>query len=194
MTPYLIRCAKPLVITRPQGDIENEPMNSPDPASLQNLNDIALPESVAWWPLAGGWYFIIGMVLIILTWSVYRWIKRWTNNRYRRTALNHLRVLTKDIHDPDKRASGLRQLPILLKRTALSVYPRRQLASLTGKDWHDFLNSKVSTPSFDSTASALLDEVSYTIGDLDSVDNQASDALLEACKDWLKHHQPGMST
>jgi hypothetical protein len=115
-------------------------------------------------------------------------------NRYRRTALNHLQVLSKDIHDPDKRASGLRQLPILLKRTALSVYPRKQLASLTGKDWHDFLNSKVSTPSFDSTASALLDEVSYTVGDLGSIDNQASDALLEACKDWLKHHQPGIST
>ena len=70
-------------------------MNSPDPASLQNLNDIALPETVAWWPLASGWYFIIGLLLIALAWSVYRRRQRWTRNRYRRMALSELQVLTK---------------------------------------------------------------------------------------------------
>lgn len=165
-------------------------MNSADPVSLQNLNDIALPEAVAWWPLANGWYYLIVLVLIILTWSSYLWIKRWINNRYRRTALSQLQVLVSDIHDPEKRATGLRQLPILLKRTALSVYPRTQLASLTGKEWHDFLNSKVSKPSFSRTASALLDEVSYSVGNLDSMNDQASGELIAACRNWLQHHQP----
>lgn len=164
-------------------------MKSPDPASLQNLNDIILPDAVAWWPLAPGWYFVLGLLLITLAYLIYKWIHRWTNNRYRRAALHQLQLLAEGIQNPDQRNSCLRQLPVLLKRTALSVYPRNQLASLTGKNWHDFLNSKVNTPSFDGTASALLDRLSYSVGDLTSVDSQASDALLKACKHWLIHHQ-----
>jgi len=63
-------------------------MNSPDPASLQNLNDIALPATVGWWPLATGWYFLVGLLLITLAWLSYRSLQRWINNRYRRAALS----------------------------------------------------------------------------------------------------------
>ena len=113
-------------------------MKSPDPASLQNLNDIVLPETAGWWPLASGWYFLLGLLLIILVWFIYTSVKQRINNRYRRTALHQLQLLAQDINKTDKRDSVLRQIPILLKRTALTAYPRRQLASLTGKSWHDF--------------------------------------------------------
>ena len=166
-------------------------MKSSDPASLLNLNDIILPEAVSWWPLASGWYFVLGFLLIIMAVLVYKWIQRWINNGYRRSALQQLQLLAEGSQDPVKRDSCLRQLPVLLKRTALSVYPRIQLASLSGKKWHDYLNSKVSTASFDATACALLDRVSYSVGDLSSVDKQASTALLDACKHWLIHHQTG---
>ena len=166
-------------------------MKSSDPASLLNLNDIVLPEAVNWWPLASGWYVVLGLVLITLAVVIYKGIQRWTNNGYRRAALQQLQLLAEGSQDPAKRDSCLRQLPVLLKRTALSVYPRIQLASLSRKKWHDFLNSKVSTASFDGAACALLDRASYSVGDLSSVDKQASNALLDACKHWLKHHQAG---
>lgn len=172
-------------------------MNSPDPASLQNLNDIVLPETVGWWPLASGWYFLIGILLVILAWLTYTSVRRWINNRYRRAALQQLQLLADDIQNTHKRVTGLRQIPVLLKRTALSVYPRGDLASLTGKDWHDFLNSKVSKPSFPEATACLLDEVSYSTGDLSKVDTQAAKDLLKASHHWLKHHRrakPGMET
>jgi len=165
-------------------------MKSTDPASLQNLNDIVLPEAVGWWPLAIGWYFLFGLLLVILGWFTYTSVRRWINNRYRRTALQQLQLLAEDIRTTDKRDIGLRQIPVLLKRTALSVYPRSQLASLTGKNWHDFLNSKVSKPSFPESIAELLDKISYSAGDLSKVDTQAADDLLRACHHWLKHHQP----
>ena len=165
-------------------------MKSTDPSSLQNLNDIVLPEIAGWWPLASGWYYLIGLLLIILVWLIYTSIKRWTNDRYRRTALHQLQLLAQDLDKAGKRESALRQIPILLKRTALTAYPRRQLASLTGKRWHDFLNSKVSTPSFTESSCNLLDNISYSVGNLDTVNEEATSELLKACKHWLKHHQP----
>ena len=165
-------------------------MKSSDPASLQNLNDIVLPATIGWWPLASGWYVLIGLLLIALIWFSYRSLRRWINNGYRRAALRELQLLEDRIQQPEVRDAGLRQIPILLKRTALSVYPRSQVASLTGKDWFDFLNSTVKEPSFTESTASTLNKVSYSTGGLSTVDAQATTALLNASRSWLKHHQP----
>ncbi|NOR19848.1 MAG: DUF4381 family protein, partial [Xanthomonadales bacterium] len=105
-----------------------------DPASLQNLNDIVLPANVEWWPLASGWYFLLGLLLIAVGWYGYRSAQRWIANRYRRAALRELELLKEAVGNDVDRNNNLRQLPVLLKRTALSAYPRHQVASLSGKD------------------------------------------------------------
>ena len=179
-----------LVITRPPNVIERFGMNTPDPASLQNLNDIVLPDAVAWWPLASGWYYLFVLLLLATIWIVFRAFRSWHHNAYRRVALHQLQLIEKDINATEKRDTGLRQLPVLLKRTALSVYPRGQLASLTGESWLDFLNSKVSKASFNNSAAALLDRLSYSVGELSAVDEKTANELLSACRHWLKHHQP----
>jgi len=165
-------------------------MNSPDPASLQNLNDIALPTTVGWWPLAPGWYFLIGLLLLALAWLSYRALQHWIKNRYRRAALTELQILAEDTQNTEKRDSSLRQLPVLLKRTALSAYPRHQVASLSGADWYGFLNSQVRKPAFNDPAISLLDHLAYSTGDLRSVDTQATTDLFEAIRHWLNHHEP----
>ena len=75
-----------LDITRPPNVFERFGMNTPDPASLQNLNDIVLPEAVSWWPLANGWYYLFGVLLLLLAWFAYRMIRSWRRNGYRREA------------------------------------------------------------------------------------------------------------
>ncbi len=165
-------------------------MKSPDPASLQNLNDIVLPADVGWWPLATGWYVLSGLLLIALAWFGYRWVQRWINNRYRRAALRELQLLAKRIENTEKRDANLRQIPILLKRTALAAYPRSQVASLSGKNWFHFLNSTLKNPSFTESTVSTLDKISYSSGGLSAIDSQAATALLDASSLWLKHHQP----
>jgi len=165
-------------------------MNSPDPASLQNLNDIVLPATVGLWPLAPGWYFLTGLLLIALAWLSYRLLQRWINNRYRRAALTELQLLAEDTQNAEKRDSSLRQLPVLLKRTALSAYPRKQVASLSGDDWYGFLNSQVKKPAFTDPTISLLDHLAYSTGDLSSVDTQATIDLIEAIRHWLRQHDP----
>jgi hypothetical protein len=165
-------------------------MKSPDPASLQNLNDIVLPATVGWWPLAPGWYILFGLLLTALAWSGYRTLHRWMNNRYRRAALLELQLLEERIRDPEARDANLRQISILLKRTALSAYPRSQVASLSGKDWFHFLNSTVKNPSFTESTANTLSKISYSSGELSVIDSTATAALLNASRQWLKHHQP----
>jgi len=164
-------------------------MKSPDPASLQNLNDIVLPAAISWWPLATGWYVLIGFLLIALAWFSYRSLRRWINNGYRRAALYELQLLEDRVHKPGQRDASLRQIPVLLKRTALSVYPRSQVASLTGKDWFHFLNSTVKNPSFNENTTNTLNVVSYSTGELSKVDLKATTALINASRSWLTHHQ-----
>ncbi len=169
-------------------------MKSLDPASLQNLNDIVLPATVGWWPLAPGWYFLFGLLLTALAWFGYRTLHRWMNNRYRRAALLELQLLEERIRateerDAEARDANLRQIPILLKRTALSAYPRSQVASLSGKDWFHFLNSTVKIPAFTDSAASTLNKISYSSGELSFIDLPATTALLNASRQWLKHHQ-----
>jgi len=164
-------------------------MKSADPASLQNLNDIVLPATVGWWPLAGGWYFLFGLLLMAFAWFAYRSLRHWIGNRYRRAALLELQLLAQGIQTVSNRETSLRQLPVLLKRTALCAYPRSQVASLSGKDWFRFLNSKLKKPAFTESDSITLDNISYSTGDMSCIDSQIAKALIDASKQWLKHHQ-----
>jgi len=164
-------------------------MKSPDPASLQNLNDIVLPAQVGWWPLATGWYFLFALLLTVIAWIGYRSLKHWSGNRYRRAALEQFHSLKQGMQDDTRRDESLGRIPVLLKRTALTVYPRKQVASLAGKDWHQFLNSKTKEPLFTGTVAETLDLVSYSAGGLNEVTPQASAALLGATYQWLKHHR-----
>ena len=164
-------------------------MKSLDPASLQNLNDIVLPAQVSWWPLASGWYFLFAVLLILFAWFGYRSLTRWSGNRYRRAALAEFQSVEQDLQDTAVRDDCLRKIPVLIKRTALSAYPRNQVASLTGKDWHQFLNSKLKNQPFTDSVAGTLDRVSYSAGDLTDLDPQSVTALLKATYHCLKHHR-----
>ncbi len=165
-------------------------MKSPDPSSLQNLNDIVLPAAVGWWPLASGWYFLLGFFLIALGWFGYRSLRRWIHNRYRRAALQELTTISESLECESQRTHKLRQIPGLLKRTALSAYPRNEVASLSGKDWYGFLNSTLATPLFTDDVTNTLDTISYTTGALNAVDSSSAQNLLSVGRQWVKQHQP----
>ncbi|MBE9549104.1 MAG: DUF4381 domain-containing protein [Proteobacteria bacterium] len=164
-------------------------MKSTNPASLQNLNDIVMPANIGWWPLATGWYFLLGLLLLVFAWSAYRLLQHWLKNRYRREALHKLQLLENSIQNSTQRDASLRQIPVLLKRTALSAYPREQVASLTGKDWISFLNSCIKNIAFPEPVASTLEQVAYSTGELGLVDSASSTALLSASRHWLKDHR-----
>ena len=57
-------------------------------------------------------------------------------------------------------------------------------------DWFQFLDSTEKKPSFTAATTSTLNAVSYSTGSLSAVDSQATDALINASRAWLKHHHP----
>ena len=146
-----------------------------DPTSLDNLYDIIEPASVSlWWPLAPGWWIVIGLLLIILLSLAIRGIRNYQKNAFRRVALRELETL-----------QSPHALPALLKRVALAVYPREQVAGLSADRWIAFLNQEV-PKSFDKTTASILTTLDYGKPKLN--EEQHSN-LIHAVRYWVKKHK-----
>lgn len=122
-------------------------MEAEDP--LSQLRDIHLPEPIAFWPPAPGWWVLLCVLLIGL---VFLW-------RHAIAALIQRRKLSSVLDELDQawlqyqdRAGDAAQgnqagldllatINILLNRVALNHYPDKYIANLTGSAWLEFLDS-----------------------------------------------------
>lgn len=154
-----------------------------DAGSLQNLNDIVVPAPAAWWPLAPGWYVLAGVLLLLGAWWAFRQWSRWKQNRYRRQALSELALIRDGGNE-----SNLREVPVLLKRTAVSAWPRDEVASLSGEAWHRFLDRTAGFSRFCGGAGKTLDQLSYAGRDELNPPAAEIGRLMDAAESWLKHH------
>ncbi len=142
-----------------------------DPASLDNLRDIVEPHSVGWWPLAPGWWVVISILtVVVIVLSVRRW-QHWRANAYRRAALRELQS-----------ATGVAAIADILKRTALCVWPRDQVASLSGSAWCVWLGR---------TGGMNVPEPVVQTLTCGVFSNTAGDAhqLAEFAVNWVKNHR-----
>jgi len=155
-----------------------------DPASLQNLHDIVVPAPVEWWPPAPGWFFVMAGVLFAVLLLGYRGWKHWSRNRYRGQALRELAHIRQS-----PGGANLPQLPVLLKRAALSAWQRDAVAGLVGPDWHRFLDASGETDCFSSGIGKILDRLAYAPATGPDVSPAEADAALDAVERWLRRHR-----
>lgn len=158
-------------------------MMNDDAGSLQNLNDIVVPGAVPWWPPAPGWYAVAAVLAVFLLLLLFRWWQGRRRNRYRRQALLELASIQRD-----SSADALRNLPALIKRAALAVWPREQVAALSGEAWHRFLDETSGTDRFQAGAGATLDGLSYGTARVDTTPASERQQVLNAAEFWLRNH------
>jgi hypothetical protein len=146
-----------------------------DATSLERLNDLALPPSVPWWPLAPGWYLVIAAMLIGLGFLAHRCWKKWRAHAYRRSALAELKSA------PDATA-----IAELLRRSALAIAPRASIAALSGEAWLDWLAAQSPQPITDGLRQQL------TAGVYGKASTSPADlaALREFASGWINTHRP----
>ncbi|MFI0400401.1 MAG: DUF4381 domain-containing protein [Thiolinea sp.] len=147
------------------------------------LRDIHLPPEISWWPLAWGWWLVLLLALLGLAALVWWWLKRpATNQRVnisaQASALQELeRIEQQYSNDP----MGLvRELSVLLRRMAISLYGRRSVAGLTGVTWLQFLDKQSDSPVFSQRFQQALTELPYRAQG--SVDVSA---LVQEVRQWL---------
>jgi hypothetical protein len=162
---------------------------NPDPTSLERLHDIVAPPPAPWWPPAPAWYWVLGfffggvLVLLILA------LVRWQRNRYRREALAELARLEPALGEPATRAAALGALAELLKRAALTAFPREQVANLTGPDWFEFLDHTGRTTGFSEGGGVILERAVYDPRSAAALDEPRARELLSLVRHWLARHR-----
>ncbi|QFU74274.1 DUF4381 domain-containing protein [Halioglobus maricola] len=144
-----------------------------------DFHEVVSPEAVNWWPQTPGWYAVGAVILVLLGRYSWRRIRYWYRNRYRKEARLQLQSLP-------QAGNHAREINQILKRAALAAYSRTDVASLSGQEWINFLNSRCSEPAFDATQCQCLAEGIYAE---DALDKNDRSALIEASVRWLSAHR-----
>ena len=147
-----------------------------NPDSLP-IRDIHLPEQIGWWPPAVGWWMLVLIILLSIVFAI--WLYR---KLTRKTAVKTARKLLLNIKQDQVMDNDLKlaEISILLRRTAVSIFSRQEIASLTGMAWLEFLDSCSSGTDFTQGEGRVLLDAQYRKNKDVNID-----ALLSLCEDWL---------
>lgn len=159
---------------------ETQPV-PPDP--LAGLIDIALPPPVSLWPQTWTSRIAIALVLVALVVALWRLVHSWRANRYRREALSELNEIGQRLDA--REAQGLAELSMLVRRTALSAFPRTTIAPLAGPAWLAFLDRSYGGQEFSQGVGRLLASAPYQRS---APDPEQLRALAALVRQWIRGH------
>lgn len=140
---------------------------------LDLLEPVTEPARPSLFPQTSGWIVLLAVVLVALLWGGRKVAQHRQENAYRRLALEAVNGAG------DDPASLAR----ILRMTALSAYPRDQIAGLTGADWLTFLDKSGGESGFCDGPGATLAIAPYQ----DVPHNPELTALVRR---WIQHHKP----
>jgi len=152
-----------------------------DPLELP-LRDIHLPGAIPLWPLAPGWWVLIAVIIgsIVAAWFLYQ------RQQYRK--LSAIRLARQEL---DKIVSSYtinndplelcRQVSILFRRVSISLFPRTEVASLTGDKWLEFLDNQTSGQPFRNGDGRIIADAPYR----NSLSAAEVELMLKHCRDWI---------
>lgn len=149
---------------------------------LAQLKDIHLPEPVAWWPPAPGWWLAGSVALALLIGGGYLLWRFFYRGRYKREALAALQQL-RDTDQGDERIL-LAELSRLLRQVAIARYGRQEVAALSGAEWLLFLDRTGQTDQFSYGPGRALGTMLYQPSI--AIDRQQ---LYRVVEGWLRRQQ-----
>lgn len=158
-------------------------MNPHQADSLAGLRDIHLPEAVSFWPLAPGWWIALAFVLALAVGT--HFYLRARRRSLRRAALAAMAgVEARYAEDADVFRLAL-QLSMLLRRVALERFRRRDVASLHGDDWSNFLLRTGRRVGLTTEQAVGLSHAIYA-GHHASLDENAPAEWIAAVRQWIR--------
>lgn len=161
----------------------------PVPEALARLHDIVAPAPVSWTPQTVGWAVLAAALVVLLGLWAWRAWKRAQANRYRKVALAEIDRIERALeNDPSSVGAALGAVNEILKRTALTAWPRAEVASLAGDDWLEFLDTTAEGREFrDGPGRVLADRV-YAADDRPAGEEERQ-TFVAAVRHWIRHHR-----
>jgi hypothetical protein len=136
--------------TSPTIPISNGQAMSNGQFDPSQLADIILPNAISHWPPALGWWLLLGILLLIIIIAIYL-LNRKPNSMPTRRELKSQAMLellsikkqydTYDATDNKSIHQTVKQLSIFLRRYALSLNSRENVASLSDQHWLTLLDN-----------------------------------------------------
>ncbi|MBQ4891613.1 hypothetical protein A9267_02945 [Shewanella sp. UCD-FRSSP16_17] len=151
---------------------------------VKDLIETDAPNAISWWPQTFGWQVValIGLTLVCrrlyFAWRLYQ------HNQYRRDAIAWLNLLP-----PFEQLSAqpiYRQLPNLVRKTALGGYKRTEIATLSADEWTQWLSKQCPQAKFE--------DIGFTLHELayDSaleVNTAQMTKLINQIRIWIEQHR-----
>ena len=147
---------------------------------LADLRDIHLPEPVSWWPPAPGWWLLVALSLVVVAGLLWLWRYR-RRQTPRRVALAELTRLRADFQRDGDGAAVATGISALLRRLALTHFPRSQVAGLVGDAWLQFLDRTGGDNQFSAGPGRALIRAPYRPTEAFEIE-----ALLNVAEAWIK--------
>jgi hypothetical protein len=143
------------------------------------LKDIHLPDTIGWWPPAPGWW-LLPLALILLILAVRYAYRRFTEKTAVKSAQKLLLVLRQQSLEPEQILS---EISALLRRAAITLDSRNNVASLHGQNWLAYLDTNLPDAPFSQGIGRCLAEAHYRPVVQNDID---FNALFTLCERWLK--------
>jgi hypothetical protein len=154
------------------------------------LRDIHGLDAISWWPLAPGWWYLAGLVCLLLLiiglryWLIYN--AGWLG--WRGDARRQLRQLKKALASEDTHTVAGR-LSELLRRIAMVRSGRQQAAGLTGDTWLHWLAEHDNT-AFDWEQQGQILLTAPYMPPTMSVERKQLLTLIRAATRWIDASRP----
>jgi hypothetical protein len=145
---------------------------------ITQLRDIYYPMPIPIWPLAVGWYCLMGLGLFLFALTFLIWNKKSKRNKLRKIVLRRLA----ELQNQQQHTHNIsRELSMLLKRVVLANYPRHEVAGLHGEAWLQFLDKTSVTKGFSEGPGRLL-----IVSPYQAKSDPLPDALFHLIQSWVK--------
>ncbi len=152
--------------------------------TLRGITEVVAPDAVSWLPTAPGWRYLGALLALWLFWRCWGYWKKWLRNRYRRAALLELDQIAREQADDFRLLAAV---SALLKATALQVYPRTEVASLSGACWPRWLNETSPGASFSAGSVTMLSGSVYRPAQ--ALPRGELEKLIGEAAAWIRHHR-----
>jgi hypothetical protein len=147
------------------------------------LRDIHLPGEIPFWPPAPGWWILTALIIAAIAGGIWLYRhQRMLKLSATRMAHEQLQVIVARYQSEQDPQELLQQLSVLLRRLSISLFPRTEVASLTGQAWLEFLDRQTAQPNFSSGSGRLLSEAPYRR----TVDAAEAEQVLQYCQQWIE--------
>lgn len=151
---------------------------------LENLIENQAPAEISWLPQTLGWQ-LLAIVLVLFTLNKsYQAYQRYQHNTYRREALKWLEQCQQS-HE----LNLYKQLPALLRKTALYAFTRTDISQLSGKSWEAWLDQQCQQTNFTNVCPNMLHQLAYMPTNAITFNAEHYQELLMQITLWIKHHR-----